>query len=223
MAQHHRQPDQHTSRTSLRAVGSGDPADAEVRRQQRELFALVLRSEPSRRGTPYRERTVGAYLDAVDSLGRWLDDLDHPGGYDNLSVHHLNAYLTTYLERHSIGGLVTKQGNLRVFLAHLVDEHGTDDLWGSPKRPVSRRTPKPQWLERLVTSVALDQECSGYPIAVSKEPGECLKRSQRDPEGRLTPRCPAMSCWVAPSTWYMTAARTSCRCLARPSTITCPA
>ncbi|MDX6298169.1 MAG: hypothetical protein QOI51_2026, partial [Nocardioidaceae bacterium] len=116
----------------LRAVPNAD--GAVERAQQRDLFALVLRSEPSRRGKPFSERTIGAYLDAVISLDRYLTSIGHPGGFDSMTVHHFNAYLTDYLVRHTLGGTVTKQGNLRVFLHHLVTEHQAADLWTDVRR-----------------------------------------------------------------------------------------
>lgn len=111
-----------------------DRAGTETRREQRELFALVLRGEPNRRGKPYSERTIGAYLDAVDSLARWLTDTAHPTGFDTLTINQLNVYLSEYLAAHTLGGTVTKQGNLRVFLKHLAEEYEGEDLWSDPKR-----------------------------------------------------------------------------------------
>jgi hypothetical protein len=73
----------------LRAVPNAD--GAVERAQQRDLFALVLRSEPSRRGKPFSERTIGAYLDAVISLDRYLTSIGHPGGFDSMTVHHFNG------------------------------------------------------------------------------------------------------------------------------------
>lgn len=107
---------------------------AAERTQQRELFVLVLRSEPSRRGKPFSDRTIGAYLDAVLSLDRYLTGIGHRGGFDSMTVHHFNAYLADYLAGHTLGGTVTKQGNLRVFLHHLVTEYQAPDLWADPKR-----------------------------------------------------------------------------------------
>jgi hypothetical protein len=66
-------------------------AGTEVRHEQRELFALVLRGEPNRRGKPYSERTIGAYLDAVDSLAQWLTDAQHPTGFDTLTTRQLDS------------------------------------------------------------------------------------------------------------------------------------
>jgi hypothetical protein len=68
------------------------------------MFALRLRTDLSRRGTPYSPRTVGAYLDAVDSLARWLTEVQHPAGFDDLSVTALNTYLATYHGRHGQNG-----------------------------------------------------------------------------------------------------------------------
>lgn len=116
----------------LRPVPNG--AGIDTRLQQREVFALVLRAEPNRRGKPYSERTIGAYLDAVDSLARWLTGVGHPDGFDTITVGQLNLYLSHYLDRHTLGGTVTKQGNLRVFLKHLAEEYDGEDLWTDPRR-----------------------------------------------------------------------------------------
>ncbi len=125
-------PAQRSGRPRLRPVP--DPDGVETRNQQRDLFALVLRSEPNRRGKPYSERTIGAYLDAVDSLARWLTMTGHPDGFDTLSLAQVNAYLSDYLSAHTLGGTVTKQGNLRMFLKHLAEEYDGEDLWTHPKR-----------------------------------------------------------------------------------------
>jgi hypothetical protein len=136
----------HRPARTLRAVT--DPAGQATRAQQRDLFADILRAEPSKRGKPYSERTIGAYLDAVDSLGGWLTRSGHPDGFDTLTVAEFNSYMTDYLKRHTLGGTVTKQGNLRVFLKHLTEEYGTDDIWGHPKRnryAPARRHTRPSW------------------------------------------------------------------------------
>ncbi|HEY3002493.1 MAG TPA: hypothetical protein VGJ44_09085, partial [Kribbellaceae bacterium] len=122
----------HRPARTLRAVT--DPAGQTARAQQRDLFADILRAEPSKRGKPYSERTIGAYLDAVDSLGRWLTRTGHPDGFDTLTVAQFNSYMSDYLRRHTLGGTVTKQGNLRVFLKHLTEEYGTEGIWDDPKR-----------------------------------------------------------------------------------------
>ncbi len=62
-----------SGRKTARLRTVADASGVEARAGQRDLFELVLRSEPNRRGKPYSQRTIGAYLDAVDSLGRWLD------------------------------------------------------------------------------------------------------------------------------------------------------
>ena len=138
----------------LRAVpAAGGTAE---RAQQRELFALVLRSGPSRRGKPFSDRTIGAYLDAVVSLDRYLTSIDHPSGFDSMTVHHLNAYLTDYLARHTLGGTVTKQGNLRVFLHHLVTEYQAPDLWADPRRHrYQRQEERPPVLEPILIAALL--------------------------------------------------------------------
>jgi site-specific recombinase XerD len=89
----------------------------------------VLRSAPNRPGKPYSEQTVGAYLDAVASLCRWLDASAYAGGFDVLTVEQINRYLSDNLRGDTLGGTVTKQGNLRVFFKHLAEEYGTVDLW----------------------------------------------------------------------------------------------
>jgi site-specific recombinase XerD len=93
-----------------------------------------LRTEPSKRGQPYSERTIGAYLDAVDSLARWLTETGQTDGFDTLTVGQFNAYLADCLDRHTQGGTVTKQGNLRVFLKHLAEEYEIENGWDRPKR-----------------------------------------------------------------------------------------
>lgn len=85
-----RRPNHH-----LRAVADNAAAlGAEIRFRQRELFADALRAEPSKRGTPYSEFTIRAYLDAVDSLARWLTEIDHPDGFEAVTVEINNAYLS---------------------------------------------------------------------------------------------------------------------------------
>jgi site-specific recombinase XerD len=111
-----------------------DPAGQATRDQQRDLFADILRAEPSKRGKPYSERTIGAYLDAVDSFNRWLTDTGHPDGFDTLTIAQYNTYLSDYLKRHTLGGTVTKQGNLRVFLKHIATEYDSENLWDHPQR-----------------------------------------------------------------------------------------
>jgi site-specific recombinase XerD len=101
-----------------------------ARDRRRYLFADTLRAEPSKRGKSYSERTIGAYLDAVDSLGCWLTSTGHPDGFDTITVAQFN----NYLDRHTLGGTVTKQGNPRVFLKHLAEEYGTENIWDHPKR-----------------------------------------------------------------------------------------
>lgn len=84
-----------------------------TRFQQREVFALVLRAEPNRRGKPYSERTIGAYLDAVDSLARWLTGVGHPDGFDTITVGQLNLYLSHYLDRPQAAPLSATGGTPR--------------------------------------------------------------------------------------------------------------
>ncbi|GAA1597557.1 hypothetical protein GCM10009789_59320 [Kribbella sancticallisti] len=122
----------HRPARALRAVPT-TPGQT-TRAEQRDLFADILRAEPSKRGKPYSERTIGAYLDAVDSLGRWLTGTGHPDRFDTLTVAEFNSYLSDYLKRHTLGGTVTKQGNLRVFLKHLTEEYGTENIWDHSKR-----------------------------------------------------------------------------------------
>ncbi|WP_344218704.1 site-specific integrase [Kribbella sancticallisti] len=122
----------HRPARTLRAVP--DTAGRAARAQQRDLFADSLRAENSKRGKPYSERTIGAYLDAVDSLGRWLTKTDHPDGFDTMTIGQFNTYLADYLKGHTLGGTVTKQGNLRMFLKHIAEEYDTDNLWTHPKR-----------------------------------------------------------------------------------------
>lgn len=122
----------HRPARTLRAVT--DTAGQASRAQQRDLFADTLRAENSKRGKPYSELTIGAYLDAVDSLGRWLTGAGHPDGFDTLTIDRFNAYLADYLKGHTLGGTVTKQGNLRQFLKHLAEEYDTENLWSHPKR-----------------------------------------------------------------------------------------
>jgi site-specific recombinase XerD len=122
----------HRPARTLRAVP--DTAGQAARDQQRDLFADSLRAENSKRGKPYSERTIGAYLDAVDSLGRWLTKTGHADGFDTMTIGQFNAYLADYLNGHTLGGTVTKQGNLRMFLKRLEEEYDTDNLWAHPKR-----------------------------------------------------------------------------------------
>ncbi|GAA1593216.1 hypothetical protein GCM10009789_54050 [Kribbella sancticallisti] len=80
----------HRPARALRAM-SATPGQA-TRAEQRDLFADTLRAEPSKRGKPYSERTIGAYLDAVDSLGRWLTTTGHPDGFDTMTVAQFNSW-----------------------------------------------------------------------------------------------------------------------------------
>lgn len=93
-----------------------------------------MRAEPSKRGKPYSERTVRAYLDAVDSLDRWLTVTGHPDGFDSLTIAQFNTYLAEYLKAHTLGGTVTKRGNRRVFLKHLAGEYDAENVWDHPDR-----------------------------------------------------------------------------------------
>lgn len=113
-----------------RAVTS--PADA--RQAQLEFFLDHLAVTPNKRGKPYSPMTIGPYRDAVISLGKYLTKVSFEGGYEDVTVAVLNGYLADYRANNSQGGVVTKQGNLRVFFAWLVEEYQAPEVYTDRKR-----------------------------------------------------------------------------------------
>lgn len=109
------------------------------RETQVELYRLTLETRTSNRGRPYSRGTIGAYVEAATSLGKYLTSIEFPGGYETVLHTHINDYLTIYHEANGQGGTVTKLGNLRPFFKYLADEYEIDNAYLHPKRNVYLR------------------------------------------------------------------------------------
>lgn len=119
---------------TLEVVRAETSADEELRNQQRKFFADTLMATTTKRGQPFDDKTIRAYLDVVDVWHKWLTDFGFEGGFENATILHLNGFLADYLRTHTLGGTVTKQRNLRAFLKHLTEEYDSTNLWDHPKR-----------------------------------------------------------------------------------------
>ncbi len=120
--------------TGLRIVQE-QPDDGTARRtEQLEEFKLTLRATTNSRGKPYDEKTIMAYRDAVIAFSKWLTENGFEGGFEDITVLHYNTFMNAYLTTHSIGGTVTKQGNLRMFLRHIAEEYEVENIWDHKKR-----------------------------------------------------------------------------------------
>jgi site-specific recombinase XerC len=132
-------PPERTQPSPPRAIVT--PTDA--RTAQKEFFLDHLAAVPNKRGTPYSAHTIAAYRDAVISLGRYLTGIGFAGGFEDVDVSTLNGFLVQYRADNSQGGTVTKQGNLRVFFAWLVEEYEAQEVFNHPKRHRYAREDEP--------------------------------------------------------------------------------
>lgn len=138
-------------RRGLRAVAPADDVANTKRLGQLEEFKLVLRASTNKRGKPFDEKTIGAYRDAVLAWNRWLTANSFDGGFEDVTVMHYNAFMADYLKTHSLGGTVTKQGNLRSFLGYIADEYEVPNVWDHAKRnKYSRQDDHPEVLAEKV-------------------------------------------------------------------------
>ena len=131
---------------------SSDPSPAvprvvvspvDVRAAQLEFYLTHLASTPNKRGKPYSPHTIAPYRDAVHSVGQYLDRIEFDGGYDAVDLPTLNGYLSDYRASHTQGGTVTKQSNLQVFFAWLVEEYEAPEVYTHPKRHRYAREDEP--------------------------------------------------------------------------------
>ncbi|MDX6237932.1 MAG: hypothetical protein QOG10_2747 [Kribbellaceae bacterium] len=122
--------------TRLRAVA--DPAGQ---------AGQAVRAEPSSvtcSGSPCvpSPASAASRTASAPSARTWMPSTHSPAGSprpgkpmaSTLAVGQFNAYLADCLDRHTQGGTVTKQGNLRVFLKHLAEEYVIENGWDHPKR-----------------------------------------------------------------------------------------
>lgn len=144
-------------RRGLRVVDSAVGEAGAQREAQLEEFKMTLRTRTNNRGKPFDEKTILAYRDAIVAWDRWLVKNRFDGGFEDVTVDHYNGFMTDYLKTHSLGGTVTKQGNLRPFLAYIAEEYDVENIWDHKHRnKYSRGDQKPpvlaeQILEDLLT------------------------------------------------------------------------
>jgi site-specific recombinase XerD len=128
-----------TAHRRLQVVQDGDPAA--LRAGQIELYRKTLLASTSKRGYPYDAQTIRTYLQAPEAWDAWLTKTDFQGTFKDVTILEVNGFLADYLRTHTLGGTVTKQGNLQGFLAFLVDEYQIENLWDHKKRNKYQRRP----------------------------------------------------------------------------------
>lgn len=120
--------------TGLRVVQTTADPGAELRADQLEEFKVYLRATTNSRGYPFDEKTIMAYRDAILAFDKWLTENGFDGGFEAIGVLHYNSFMNAYLSTHTLGGTVTKQGNLRPFLRYIAEEYDVPNLWDDKKR-----------------------------------------------------------------------------------------
>lgn len=134
-----------------------DPATATTREAQLEEFKMTLRTRTNNRGKPFDEKTILAYRDAIAAWDKWLVKNRFDGGYEDVTVDQYNGFMTAYLKTHSLGGTVTKQGNLRPFLAYIAEEYDVENIWDHKHRNrYSRGDQKPPILAEEILEDLLE-------------------------------------------------------------------
>jgi site-specific recombinase XerD len=132
-----KRPDTPAAQVPGSGVLVADPVG--YREIQRTLYVNHLRTTLSNRGKKYSPDTISAYNTAVLSLAMYLTDLGFKLGFEAVGYEELNGYLGAYRESNDQGGTVTKQSNLRMFFAWLVDEYEVQNAYQHPKRHMYRR------------------------------------------------------------------------------------
>lgn len=105
----------------LHAVEDPSAGGAE-RAQQRLFYGAFLRYTTNRKGKPYAEKTITSYVDAVNSLDRYLVSTGFGRGFEFVDAAVLNAYFRHYFDANSQGGTNTRQRDLTVFFRWVAEE-----------------------------------------------------------------------------------------------------
>lgn len=126
-----------TTSAPARPRGYDPAAD---RAQQIAMFATHIENKPSRRGRPYSKDSIRCYLEAANALGNYLNEIAFGRGFEDITYVELNAFCKAYHDTHSLGGIVTKQGNLRMFFEWISDEFDVENAYKHRKHWIYRRS-----------------------------------------------------------------------------------
>ncbi|MEV5983603.1 tyrosine-type recombinase/integrase [Streptomyces sp. NPDC052051] len=154
--------------TTLRAVQSL-PADTDQGADERAVtlseYATHLRATNNKRGRPYQEKTVTAYVKAAHTLNRWMTAEAMAEDFTAADTDTLNRFFRAYYNQHGQGGTNTLQRNLRTFLAWLEDEYDTPNPYRDKK--LQRYAPptmvKPKTLSAEFVTDLLKVTGNGHP------------------------------------------------------------
>lgn len=130
-------------RPNLRVVQTPTSDGQKLRLGQLEDFKLELSHRTNNRNKRFDVKTINAYRDAVIAWDKWLTENDFDEGFEKCTIRDYNGFLNDYSDSHSIGGTVTKQGNLRPFLRWIAEEFEIPNLWDHKKRNTYSRPDEP--------------------------------------------------------------------------------
>ncbi|MFE9309744.1 tyrosine-type recombinase/integrase [Streptomyces sp. NPDC006706] len=103
------------------------PAKPGARQAMTQEYFTYLRATNNRRGRPYAEQTVRAYVKAVKALDRWMTGEGLTGDFTAVTTTALNLFLRDYFNSHGQGGTATTSRNIRKFFSYLEEEYGVDN------------------------------------------------------------------------------------------------
>lgn len=94
-------------------------------------FETHLRASTNRKGRPYAEKTIHAYVAPARTLHQWLTrtGADPTEDFTACDVHTLNRFFADYYATHTPGGTTTLQRNLWPLFAWLEDEYDYPNPW----------------------------------------------------------------------------------------------
>lgn len=110
------------------------------RRAQLEMYTAHLDLPSRRRGRPYSANSVRCYLEAAHALNDYLNQVEFPSGLETVTYVELNAFNLAWHNAHSLGGIVTKQGNMRMLFEWISEEFDVDNAFKHRKHILYKRS-----------------------------------------------------------------------------------